>query len=238
MIADGNLAEVAALLGDAARANMMVALLDGRALTAGELAYAARVSPPTASAHLAKLAAARLVVALPQGRHRYYRLASPHVARMIESVMVVAALDAPPRHRPRSPGDDALRLARTCYDHLAGRLGVALADALAADGRVVLSEDGGEVTAAGRAFLHDFGVACGVSSPRGPRAFCRPCLDWTERRPHLAGVVGKGLAERCFALGWIERRRDGRAVRITPKGEDGLRAAFGFEAEAGALKTG
>ncbi len=227
MIADANLAEVAALLGDAARANMMMALLDGRALTAGELAYAAHVSPQTASAHLAKLAAARLLVALPQGRHRYFRLASPHVARMIESVMVVAALDAPPRHRPRSPRDEALRLARTCYDHLAGRLGVALADALVAHGRVVLGDDGGEVTPAGLALLRDLGADPGATG--GKRAFCRPCLDWTERRPHLAGAFGAALAERCFALGWIERLRDSRAVRITPKGRGGLRESFGLE---------
>jgi DNA-binding transcriptional ArsR family regulator len=235
MIADANLAEVAALLGDPARANMMAALLDGRALTAGELAYAGRVSPQTASAHLAKLTGARLLVALRQGRNRYYRLASPHVARMVESIMVVAALDAPPRRRPPSTRDEALRAARTCYDHLAGRLGVALADALVAHGRVVLDDDGGEVTPAGLALLRDLGAEWNQAGRH--RAFCRPCLDWTERRPHLAGVVGAALAERCFALGWIERLRDSRAVRITPKGRDGLRAAFGVELDPAARLT-
>ena len=229
MIADANLAEVASLLGDPARANMLAALLDGRALTAGELAYAGHVSPQTASAHLAKLAAAGLLSGLRQGRHRYFRLASPRVARMIESMMAVAALDAPPRRRPSSARDEALRFARTCYDHLAGKLGVAIADALVAHGRVVLDDDGGEVTPAGLALLAEIGAEC---VPSGRRAFCRPCLDWTERRPHLAGAVGAALAERCFALGWIERLRDSRAVRVTPKGRSGLRAAFGVELDA------
>jgi DNA-binding transcriptional ArsR family regulator len=223
-----NVAEVAALVGDPARANMLVALMDGRALTAKELAFAAGVTPQTTSGHLAKLAAAQLLTCIRQGRHRYYRVASPLVARMLESITLVAAIEAPPRHRPRSPRDDALRLARTCYDHLAGRLGVAIAGALVARQAVVLSEDGGEVTTDGAAFFSD---SLGIDLAGIPRrrAFCRPCLDWSERRPHLAGAIGAALAQRCFALGWIERLRDSRAVAITPHGRSRLRELFGFD---------
>ena len=147
-----SLAEVAALVGNPARANVLMALLDGRALTATELAYAAGVAPQTASGHLAKLTEGRLLALTKQGRHCYYRLASPLIGRMLESIMAVAA-DGPPRYQPRWRGGDALRIARTCYDHLAGRLGVALADALVERDHVALSEDGGIVTPAGAEFF-------------------------------------------------------------------------------------
>ena len=225
-----NIAEVAALVGDPARANMLVALMDGRALTAKELALAAGVSPQTASGHLAKLADGRLLACICQGRHRYYRIASPLVARMLESITLVTALEAPPRHRTHSPRDDALRLARTCYDHLAGRLGVAIADALVARGAVILSDDGGEITADGAAFLADR-LALDLAEMPRRRVFCRPCLDWSERRWHLAGALGAALAERCFALGWVDRIRDSRAVAITPRGEIALRDLFRIDAE-------
>ncbi len=220
-----SIAEVAALVGNPARANVLIALLDGRALTATELAYAAGVSPQTTSGHLAKLSEAKLLVVAKQGRHSYYRLASPLIGRMLEGIMAVAA-DGPPRYRPRWHGDDALRTARTCYDHLAGRLGVALADALTTRDQVVLNDDGGVVTPAGEAFLLEFGIDVQAMSPT-KRAFCRPCLDWSERRPHLAGVVGAALATRCFELGWVARVRDTRAVRISPKGRDGFAHSFG-----------
>lgn len=226
-----NIAEVAALVGDPARANMLVALMDGRALTAKELAFAAGVSPQTTSGHLAKLADAHLLTCIRQGRHRYYRVASPLVARMLESITLVTAIEAPPRHRPSSLRDDALRLARTCYDHLAGRLGVAIADALIARGAVVLSEDGGEVTREGAAFLEDC-LALELAEIPRRRAFCRPCLDWSERRVHLAGALGAALAERCFALGWIDRIRDSRAVAITSCGRDAFRESFRIDAES------
>ncbi len=220
------IAEIAALIGDPARANMLTALLDGRALTASELAYAARVTPQTASAHLAKLAEARLLGLEKQGRHRYFRLASPEVARMLEALAVVAAA-GPPRYRPPSPRDEALRLARTCYDHLAGQLGVALADALAGRGYLVLDGDGGEVTEAGARFLGEFGLDLARLS-RQRRRFCRPCLDWSERRHHLGGALGAALAARCVELAWIERIRDSRAVSITAAGRRGLAEVFGI----------
>src|SRR6516225_632300 len=142
MTADVGMAEVAALVGDPARANTLGALMGGRALTAGELVHATGVSPQTTSGHLGKLAEGRLVTCVKQGRHRYYRIATPRVAEMLEGIMAVVA-DSPPRHRPSSKLDDAMRTARTCYDHLAGKLGVGLADALSAHGHVVLADDGG-----------------------------------------------------------------------------------------------
>jgi DNA-binding transcriptional ArsR family regulator len=224
MTAPVSLAEVAALVGDPARANILCALLDGRALTASELAYAANVSPQTTSGHLAKLTQAHLLDAMKQGRHRYYRIATPLVAQMLEGIMAVA-VHAPPRHRPASKVDEAMRTARTCYDHIAGRLGVGLADTLCGRGHVVLGQDGGEITPQGHEFFDRFGVTL-VNDRR--RMFCRACVDWTERRPHLAGAVGAALATRCFDLAWIERMRHSRALAITPAGRTGLRDVFGL----------
>jgi DNA-binding transcriptional ArsR family regulator len=225
------LSEIASLVGDPARANIMSVLMDGRAHTASELAYLAHVAAPTASGHLAKLRAARLIALARQGRHHYYRLASPEVARMIEAIGAVAAA-GPPRRIALSRHATALREARTCYDHLAGRVAVAIADRLVARGDIVLSEDGGEVADAGADFLARFGLDLTVARAR-KRAFCRPCLDWTERRPHLGGAVGAALLCRCASLGWIERVRDSRAVRISPAGRAGFTATFGVDVEAG-----
>ncbi|HYM03092.1 MAG TPA: helix-turn-helix transcriptional regulator [Stellaceae bacterium] len=220
------LAEIAALIGDPARANILAALMDGRALTAGELAYIAGVSPQTTSSHLAKLTDQRLLSLAKQGRHRYYRLATPLVAQMIEGIIAVA-IDGPPRHRPTGPRDEALRTARSCYDHFVGRLGVGLADALADAGHIVLTDDGGEVTPSGTGFLTGFGIDL-AAMRLTRRIFCRPCLDWSERRPHLAGAAGAALAERCFALDWVARRRDSRALSITPAGRRGFAEVFGL----------
>src|SRR5579863_6776531 len=220
------LAEIAALIGDPARANILAALMDGRALTAGELAYIAGVSPQTTSSHLAKLTDQRLLSLAKQGRHRYYRLATPLVARMIEGIIAVA-IEGPPRHRPTGPRDEALRTARSCYDHFAGRLGVGLADALTGAGHIVLTDDGGEVTPSGTGFLTGFGIDLDAMRLTR-RIFCRPCLDWSERRPHLAGAAGAALAERCFALDWVARRRDSRALSITQSGRRGFAEVFGL----------
>lgn len=229
MVSQPLLAEVAALVGDPARANMLMALFDGRALTATELAYLARITPQTASGHLAKLVAGRLLTVAKQGRHRYFRLASPLVGRMLESINAMASLEGPPRHRPHSPAEDALRRARFCYDHLAGRLGVAIADSLVARGLVELGDDGGVVTPAGGEFFARFGLDLAAKTRR---AFCRPCLDWSERRPHIAGALGAALAARCFDLGWLQRIRDTRAVSVTAKGRSGLRETFGIDLPA------
>lgn len=229
MTIGANLAEVTALIGDPARANMLAALMDGRALTASELAFVAGIGAPTASAHLAKLHAANLLSVVKQGRHRYFRLASPLVSRMLEGIMTFAAIGAPPRYRPRSANDNAMRLARTCYDHLAGRLGVALTDALVEHGHVVLGDDAGELTQTGFKALARLGIASASLQHNHKRVFCRPCLDWSERRPHLAGAIGAALATHCFERHWIEHIRDSRAVKITAAGRDGLRAAFGID---------
>ena len=173
MVAAANLVEVAALVGDTARATILAALMGGQALTGSELAYLARVSRPTASEHLLKLVEARLVAVTKQGRYRYYRIASPLVARMLESIIAVAAIEVPSRYQPRSIRDDALRFARTCYDHLAGQVGVAIADALVANGHIVLTEDGGEVTDAGARFLTEFGANL---RSRGKRILQRLCF--------------------------------------------------------------
>jgi DNA-binding transcriptional ArsR family regulator len=229
MTIGANLAETSALIGDPARANMLAALMDGRALTATELAYVAGIGAPTASAHLAKLHTANLLSVLKQGRHRYYRLASPLVSQMLEGIMTFAAIGGQPRYRPSSLKDEAMRRARTCYDHLAGRLGVALADSLIEHGHVVLGEDAGELTDAGFQALDKLGIACANLQRNHKRVFCRPCLDWSERRPHLAGVLGAALAAHCFGHNWIEHVRDSRAVKITPAGQTGLLAAFGID---------
>ena len=226
MTADVRMAEVAALIGDPARANILSALMGGQALTAGELAYAAGVSPQTTSGHLAKLAAGRLIACIKQGRHRYYGIATPRVAEMLEGIMAVVA-DAPPRHRPASKLDEAMRHARTCYDHFAGKLGVGLTAALRAHGHLELTDDGGAITESGAAFLEDFGVDLAAARNRR-RIFCRPCLDWTERRLHLGGTVGAVLAQRCFDLKWIQRVRDSRALTVTPAGRRGLSQTFGL----------
>jgi DNA-binding transcriptional ArsR family regulator len=218
------MAEVAALVGDPARANMLCALLGGRALTAGELAYAARVTPQTTSGHLGKLSAAQIIVPMKQGRHRYYRLAGPHIAYMLESIMNVA-LVGPPRFQPKSKLDEQMRHARTCYDHIAGVLGVGLAERMIEREFVILGDEAGEVTAEGADFFSKLGVDLTGARARR-RVFCRPCLDWTERRPHIGGAVGAALATRCFELKWIERVRDSRALAVTPAGRRGLTEFF------------
>jgi len=220
-----DLAVVAALVGDAARANILAALLDGRALPASELAYFAHISPQTASGHLAKLTDGKLLAVVRQGRNRYYRLATPLVGQMLEGIMAIAA-QGPERHRPISKADDAVRTARTCYDHFAGKLGVGIADNLIQRGYLVLTPEAGEVTERGAAFLGDFGVDLAALRLKR-RTLCRPCLDWTERRLHIGGTVGAALAKRCFDIGWFTRSRDSRALGITPAGRRGLEEIFG-----------
>jgi DNA-binding transcriptional ArsR family regulator len=231
MASNARFAEVAALAGDPARAAMLHALMDGRALTATELAHAASVTPQTASGHLTRMATAGLLALARQGRHHYYRLASPAVAQMIEGIMQVAMVAEPARPVVVGPRDAALRTARTCYDHLAGHLGVALADALEQEGRIELSGDGGLVTDAGLEFFDRVGIDVGAlvqrRNGRAARVVCRPCLDWSERRPHLGGGIGAALCAHSFASNWIRRLPATRAVAITPKGERVFREQFG-----------
>jgi DNA-binding transcriptional ArsR family regulator len=234
MASTANFATVAALAGDPARAGMLHALMDGRALTASELARAAGVTAQTASSHLARMTAAGLICVEKQGRHRYHRLATPAVAHMMEAIMQVAS-DAEPA-RPRlsvGPRDAALRAARTCYDHLAGCLGVALADAMARRGYAELASDAGVMTDAGFAFLEQVGIdAEALMAHRGrygTRIMCRLCLDWSERRPHLAGAVGAALCALSFEKHWIRRIDGTRAVEVTPRGARVFRETFGAQ---------
>jgi len=227
MIEGPYIAEVGALIGDPARASILVALMDGRALTATELAQIAGVSPQTTSGHLSKLAGANLLAVEAQGRHRYFRLAGPRVAEALEA-MTVLAVDGPPRHRPTGPRDQALRDARTCYDHLAGRIGVALADAFQDRDYIAPKDKDFTLTDRGRGFFEDFGIdVSSLESKR--RSFARQCLDWSERRPHMAGALGAAVADRCFDIGWIKRVKDSRAVTITAPGRRGFAETLGIE---------
>ena len=226
MITGPLIAEIAALVGEPARATMLAALLDGRALTASELAYAARVTPQTASTHLAKLTEAGLLSPVKDGRHRYFRLASPAVVEMLDGIVMVA-LENRPRYRPLSRQAQELSAARICYDHLAGRLSVELTDFFTMHEYIVLSGEAAEITEAGSRFLAEFGIDLSTLSSRR-RHFCRLCLDWTERRPHLAGALGAALTKRCFDLGWTELMRHSRAVIVTASGKRGFRETFGI----------
>ena len=225
-MASGNtIAEVAALIGDTARANILSALMGGQALTAGELARHAGVTAQTTSGHLAKLADAELIALEKQGRHRYYRLATPDVAEAIHALMTVAA-SGPKRHHPIGPRDEALRNARTCYDHLAGRLALELADVLCERGHLTLTDGAGFVSAEGERFFKRFGIDLAALDGTSKRPLCRTCLDWSERRPHIAGKLGAALLDRLLGLKWVERVPDSRALRITVPGQLGLASTF------------
>jgi len=235
MITGPIIAETAALVGDPARATMLSALLDGRALTASELALAARITPQTASTHLAKLTAAGMLSVVRNGRHRHFQLASPAVAGMIEGIVAVALEKRPP-YRPLSREARALSEARICYDHLAGRLSVDLTDAFVAREYVVLEDGVAEITTAGTRFFTEFGIE--LPTRRATRGYySRLCLDWTERRPHIAGAVGAAITRRCFDLGWMERMERSHAVIVTPLGRRGLQKTFGIEAPEPADRT-
>ncbi|MGE0039401.1 MAG: ArsR/SmtB family transcription factor [Xanthobacteraceae bacterium] len=203
---------------------MLAALMGGQALTTSELAAIARVAKSTMSEHLTRLERAGLVASTVHRQFKYYRIASPRVAAMMESITVVAAIDCPPRYQPKSVKHDALATARTCYDHFAGRLGVALSDALLARDFIRLNDCGGEVTPAGVAFFRDQKVELGAG--RSKRVFCRPCLDWSERRYHIAGIVGACLCRTAFERGWVTRISGTRAISITTAGRRAFREVF------------
>jgi len=227
-----DIAPVAALLADPARAAMLGAMLGGSALAAGELSQVAGISPATASAHLARLLDGGLVTMTRQGRHRYYRLAGHEVASVLEAISQISPV-RPVRSLRQSRDAAALAQARTCYDHLAGRAGVALFDALVR-GEILTGGGTGqdaayEVTAEGVDKLADFGVEV-AEVRRSRRRFAGACLDWTQRRPHLNGALGAAVTGRLLELGWIERGRSRRAVRVTEPGLAGLAATFGWSA--------
>ncbi|PYE39956.1 ArsR family transcriptional regulator [Rhizobium sp. PP-F2F-G20b] len=225
-MASGNtIAGVAALIADPARANMLSALMAGIALTAGELAHVAGVTAQTASGHLARLVDAEVVAVEKQGRHRYYRLISPEIAQTME-LLSIAATAGPRRYHRPGPKDEALRKARTCYDHIAGQLGLALADSMQARGDLLIVDSTATMTAQGLEFLRTFGAEPGEPSGN-QRPLCRACLDWSERRHHLAGRVGTALLNRLLNLNWIERVPSSRTLIITQTGAHGLLTVFG-----------
>lgn len=227
-------ARIAQLAGEPARAVILFALMDQRALTAGELAIRAGVTPPTASGHLRQLADAGLVAVHQQGRHRYFALASPEVAQMIEAIGEVAGgLASHPKPRSVGTKEQALRRARTCYDHLAGELGVGLAEALHAAGHIEIAGPAAMLTPSGLTRFGEIGVDTAPiearMARRSGRILCRACLDWTERRPHVAGLVGQVLFEHSLHAGWVRRRTETRALEITAKGQSAYRELFGLE---------
>lgn len=224
------LSTVASLLGEPARTRILTALLTGRALTAKELAYFAGVTAATASSHLSRLLAGNLLAMEKQGRHHYYRLRSAEVAQAIEGLMSVAAAPANgwPPHGHVQP---ALREARLCYDHMAGRLGVAVCDLLVRRRHVVLVDGGGEVTEGGARFLAGLGVDL-PKARSAKRHYCRGCLDWTERRHHISGAVGAALAAAFLGRHLVERVPDSRALAVTPLGRKTLAAIGVTEYEA------
>ena len=211
-----NIARIASLLGDPARADVLTALMTDRALTATELAAIAGVTKQTMSAHLSKLLDAELVAVDQQGRHRYFRLADEDVADLLESLMGVAFRTGAVRLLS-SPREPALRKARICYDHLAGEFGVAAYEALLRHGAFETSHDELRLSQSGLEWFRRLGIDTDAAA-RQRRTFCRPCMDWSERRHHLAGSLGAALLSRLHALKWATRDRSSRVIRFTPKG--------------------
>jgi DNA-binding transcriptional ArsR family regulator len=220
-----DIARIGALLGDPARTHMLTALMSGQALTAGELAREACITPQTASSHLARLAEGGLIAPRKQGRCIYFVLASAEVAELMEQLAGLAAASGHRRTRP-GPRDPAMRRARVCYDHLAGETGVAMLDGLIARG--VIEDRGGalSLTKAGAGFVEDFGVTPDALR-RGRRPVCKACLDWSERRSHLAGALGKAMLDQIFAKGWA-RRGEGRVVTFSVPGLAAFERTFGL----------
>ncbi|HBU97177.1 helix-turn-helix domain-containing protein [Thalassospira lucentensis] len=220
-----DIARVAALLGDPARANMLTALMGGKALTATELAQEAGVTPQTASSHLAKLEAGQIVIPRKQGRHRYFTLSGPDIVEALEVMMGIANRVGHNRVRT-GPKDPELRHARVCYDHLAGDMGVALFDGLSKRKLIKTDLNGVALTDAGVDFANGFGIDLdGLRQNRRP--LCRECLDWSARQSHLAGSFGAALLDRFYDLGWARRMTESRIVQFSPKGEKAFRELVG-----------
>jgi len=220
-----DIARVAALVGDPARANMLTALMTGHALTASELAQEAGVTVQTASSHLSKLEAGGLIGQRKQGRHRYFRLSGDDVAEVIEALMVLAARTGHLRVRP-GPKEPALRQARVCYDHLAGEMGVRMLDSLTGRGIVAATKnDDLSLTPAGEAFVTAFGIEL-AGLRKGRRPLCKACLDWSARRNHLAGALGCAFLDRFYGLGWAARESESRVVAFTKDGSSQFERLF------------
>ncbi|PKR58971.1 MULTISPECIES: ArsR/SmtB family transcription factor [Thalassospira] len=220
-----DIARVAALLGDPARANMLTALMGGKALTATELAQEAGVTPQTASSHLAKLEAGQIVIPRKQGRHRYFTLSGPDIVEALEVMMGIANRVGHNRVRT-GPKDPELRRARVCYDHLAGDMGVALFDGLSKRKLIKTDLNGVALTDAGVDFANGFGIDL-AALRQNRRPLCRECLDWSARQSHLAGSFGAALLDRFYDLGWARRMSESRIVRFSAEGEQKFRELVG-----------
>ncbi|MEO1115939.1 MAG: winged helix-turn-helix domain-containing protein [Pseudomonadota bacterium] len=221
-----DIARIGALIGDPARANILGALLSGKALTATELATEAGITGQTASSHLKKLVEGGLLAQAKQGRHRYYKLAGAEVASVLEAVMGLAARKGHLRVRT-GPRDPAMRAARVCYDHLAGDMAVRIFDSMQSRGflRATRDKSGLGLTEQGEAFVCDLGIDVeGLKSSRRP--LCRACLDWSERRSHLAGSLGAAFLAKFQNEGWMRRERDSRVIQISPSGHESLVRLF------------
>lgn len=230
MDADNNLARIAGAIAEPARARMLCCLLDGHARTSTELSVVAQISPSTASAHLARLKDDGLLVQLVQGRHRYWRLSNGDVAAALEALLVVAGVPRAP-FKPATP--TRLRQARTCYDHMAGALAVELHEHCMTQGWLADEPTTGEyaLTDAGTAHFAQLGVE--VASLRAlRRRFACPCLDWSERKPHLGGALGAAVLQLALAQGWVEQDLDSRALSVSPRGRRGMAKAFGMVSPA------
>jgi DNA-binding transcriptional ArsR family regulator len=213
-----DLARIASTVGDASRIRMLSLLMEGRALTAKELALGAGIEPATATSHLKRLMDDGLLESAAQGRHKYFRFASPHVAHLLESMMRLA-----PARPPAAPRDEPIRRARYCYDHLAGLLGTQLLALMLRKQWLAPGADRQlEVTPRGGKQLATLGIDVDAARARRRQFACR-CLDWSERQDHLGGALGAALAEQFQAERWIERRKHSRVVRVTPAGEGALR---------------
>lgn len=220
-----DIAQIAALIGDPARANMLTALMSGKALTAGELAREAGIRPQTASSHLKKLLDGGLVRVRGQGRHKYYGLLGEDVAQALENLMGLAAGRGHLRTRT-GPNDAEMRKARVCYNHLAGERGVQMFTAMQVHGHLQVHEETVTLTDSGAQFCTNFGINLDeLTQSRAP--LCRPCLDWSERETHLAGKLGRAMLTRMEQIGWLVRQPDSRIIRFTRHGAKEFDSLFG-----------
>ncbi|MEE4565095.1 winged helix-turn-helix domain-containing protein [Paenibacillus polymyxa] len=227
MSTQSNVAMIASLVSEPSRAAILTALLDGRFHTASELAHMAGIKPQTASFHLAKMTEAQVITVEKQGRHRYYGIQDPEVAQVMESLLSIAP-PVPIKSFKQASENEAIRLARTCYDHVAGHLGVQIMSFFMQKGILSEDQDGLHITQQGEIFFADFQINL-KNTRQKRRSFSHKCLDWSERRHHLAGALGSALLDRLFELHWVEHLPTTRAIRITAEGKRGLKEVFSIE---------
>ena len=231
-----NVVEIASLIGDASRAEMLMRLLGGKSMPASELARAAGITPQTASSHLAKMVEGGLLLQESHGRHRYYRLANQEIGHALEALCAISP-SKPVRSLRESDQTKTLHFARTCYDHLAGEVGVALTERMVELGFLLENHRDFTVSSEGETWFQSFGVDT-EQLRSGRRHFARQCLDWSERRHHIAGALGAAMAHRLFELLWIKRVPGGRAVSVTRKGFEAFKRELGLEWElAGSVQN-